>query len=343
MKEKNQLSHEINHAGSDCAKDVQAKTLLKYRTIIAHILKGCVKEFENIDVNDIKEKYIQKEDFDESRELRGSEGSCKPEKINGQSNESAIAGEGTVFFDLVFYAYLPNETTLTKFIINLEPQNRFNPGYPLVKRGFYYDARLISSQYGTEFKGSDYGDIKKVISIWICINPANDYKDSMNRYRITEENVVGNVRLKNSDYDVMEVIMICLHRNYDSDNNHNRLINMLSVLFAPDLENDKKQEILENEYDIELTAEYRKAMSDVGANLFEFYIDVAEEKGFNRGLEQGRELGMGQGIEKGIEKGKIQEKEQIVRNMIAKGASDEMILDFTQISEAELEKIKNRQ
>ncbi len=165
----------------------------------------------------------------------------------------------------------------------------------------------------------------------------------MNRYRITEENVVGNVRLKNSDYDVMEVIMICLHRNYDSDNNHNRLINMLSVLFAPDLENDKKQEILENEYDIELTAEYRKAMSDVGANLFEFYLDVAEEKGFNRGLEQGRELGMGQGIEKGIEKGKIQEKEQIVRNMIAKGASDEMILDFTQISEAELEKIKNRQ
>ena len=70
-------------------------------------------------------------------------------------------------FDLIFYAYIPNEKELTKFIINLEPQDEFYPGYPLVKRGFYYDARLISGQYGTEFTGQEYGKIKKVISIWI--------------------------------------------------------------------------------------------------------------------------------------------------------------------------------
>lgn len=333
MKQKNQLSHEINLAGTDAAKDAPAKTLLKYRTIAAHILKGCVKEFENISIKDIEEKYIQKESFDESQEIHGFKHSDITEKIVGQNTESSIIGEGIIYFDLVFYAYLPNENTLTKFIINLEPQNRFNPGYPLVKRGFYYAARLISSQYGTEFTGSNYGDIKKVISIWICINPDNKYKDSMNRYRITEENLVGNIQLKNTDYDVMEVIMVCLHRNYDTDNHNNRLINMLSVLFAPDLENDKKQNILENEYDIELTTEYRKAMSEVGANLFEFYIDVADEKGFNRGLEQGREEGREEGIETGII--------QLIKKMVSEGASDEMILRYTCISHDLLERIKN--
>ena len=33
--------------------------------------------------------------------------------------------------------------------INLEAQNDFNPGYPLLKRAVYYCVRMISSQYGT--------------------------------------------------------------------------------------------------------------------------------------------------------------------------------------------------
>lgn len=357
MKVKNDLSNEISSAGASASKDVQAKTLLRYKTIAAHILKGCVREFENISIKDIKEKYIQKESFDETREIYGYT-SDAPEKIKGVSNEDAVSKEGTVFFDLVFYAYLPNEDTLTKFIINLEPQNKFNPGYPLVKRGVYYGARLISAQYGTEFTSSDYGKIKKVISIWICLNPDDKYKDSMNRYRITEENVVGNVNLNESDYDVMEVIMICLHRNYDTNNRHNKLINMLSVLFAPNLKNEEKQKKLEEEYDIELTTEYRKAMSEVGANLFEYYIDIASENGFSKGkdegLKQGRDEGLKQGrdeglkegkekgIEIGIELGEASAMEKMISKKIRQGMDDKSILEFFEITPEYLEIIKNK-
>lgn len=57
-----------------------------------------------------------------------------------------------------------------KLIINVEGQNDFYPGYDIVTRGIFYTAQLISSQLETEFTGSNYGDIKKVYSIWICLN-----------------------------------------------------------------------------------------------------------------------------------------------------------------------------
>ena len=60
-------------------------------------------------------------------------------------------------------------------IINVEAQKRLNPKkktgdtYPLLKRAVYYASRLISSQKGTEFTNSDYDKIKKVYTIWICM------------------------------------------------------------------------------------------------------------------------------------------------------------------------------
>ena len=35
-------------------------------------------------------------------------------------------------------------------MINVEAQNDFYPGYPLVKRGIYDCSRMISPQYGRE-------------------------------------------------------------------------------------------------------------------------------------------------------------------------------------------------
>ena len=71
----------------------------------------------------------------------------------------------------VFFAVAPVSGELIRLIINIEAQNDYYPGYPLIKRGLYYCSRMISAQYGTEFTGSHYEQIKKVYSIWICINP----------------------------------------------------------------------------------------------------------------------------------------------------------------------------
>ena len=64
-------------------------------------------------------------------------------------------------------------------------KNDFYPGYPIVKRNLYYCCRLVSSQYGTDFTNSHYEKIKKVYSIFICMNPPNyrrEEKDTTGRF-----------------------------------------------------------------------------------------------------------------------------------------------------------------
>ena len=257
-------------------------------------------------------------------------------------------------FDLIFYAYLPNEKELTKFIINLEPQDEFYPGYPLVKRGFYYDARLISGQYGTEFTGQEYGKIKKVISIWICLNPSKQRMDTINRYRITEENVVGNVRLNPSDYDVMEVIMVCLHDDVNG-RKHSEMIDMLSVLFSDKLNGDRKQKILEKDYSLEMTQEYKEVvnsmcnMSDVFERKMNEKLNeklkerlAEQQKEYDKKLADQQEEYDKKFADQQEEYDKkfAEEKRKTVLNMLADNLSDENIIRYTGINSEDLAEIK---
>ena len=357
MKKNNQFCNEVKTIGDHARGDIPAKSLLKYRAIIARILKGCVKEYKDVSLKDIETKYIQKEEFTENREIHGLNSAVinsHPEKITGQNTESAIVGEGKIYFDLIFYAYLPNEKELTKFIINLEPQDEFYPGYPLVKRGFYYDARLISGQYGTEFTGQEYGKIKKVISIWICLNPSRQRMDTINRYRITEENVVGNVRLNPSDYDVMEVIMVCLHDDVNG-RKHSEMIDMLSVLFSDKLNGDRKQKILEKDYSLEMTQEYKEVvnsmcnMSDVfERKMNEKLNEKLKERLADQQKEYDKKLADQQeeydkkfaDQQEEYDKKFAEEKRKMVLNMLADNLSDENIIRYTGINSEDLAKIK---
>ena len=315
MKANTQLYNELKTVGNDANLDIPAKSLLKYRKILARILKGCVKEYENISLKDIETKYIQNDGFIENREIHGFDdepSESQPEKISGQNTENAERNEGKIYFDLIFFAYLPGENELTKFIINIEPQNDFYPGYPLVKRGFYYDARLISGQYGTEFTGTNYGDIKKVFSIWICLNPSKNCMDSINRYRITEENVTGNIKLKTSDYDIMEVIMICLHDDENGRKN-NALTDMLSVLFSVKLDGKNKIKRLEEDYSIEMEYEYREVFSNM-CNLSDVFMERGRREGLEKGREEGIVLGREEGRNEGIGIGKIKTLKELVED-----------------------------
>ena len=102
--------------------------------------------------------------------------------------------EGTVRYDIRFLVSLSKEKAQIGLIVNVEAQNRFDPGYPLLKRGIYYCCRMISSQYGTEFTGADYGKLKKVYSIWICTTPPKNREHTITSYALAENNFVGQVK-----------------------------------------------------------------------------------------------------------------------------------------------------
>lgn len=60
---------------------------------------------------------------------------------------------------------------------------RIEPGYDIVTRGIFYAARLISAQSGTEFTHSHYDDIKKVYSIWLCMNAPKESEMQFQSFR----------------------------------------------------------------------------------------------------------------------------------------------------------------
>lgn len=288
--------------------DEACKTVLSEKGIAAHILKECVEEYKDISVEDIVHKYIQGKP-EISKVMIQDETVLT--KIRTEQTEDSSEKEGTIFFDVRFTALVPDEDDkFIELIINFEAQNDFHPGYPLLKRGIYYCSRMISSQYGTVFVKSDYGKIKKVYSIWVCTNPSQEMEYTITRYKMTEENIEGEVKAKKANYDLLDVVMICLGpKKY---NELTGLLGMLNLVFKDnDLTAAEKREKLANDYHIEITPELEKGVADM-CNL-------------SAGIEK-------QGIEKGRDEGKT----EIIIEML----KEKQPLDFiSRVSKYSKEKI----
>ena len=205
--------------------------------------------------------------------------------IRGAATEDVTQTEGTVTYDIRFYAFIPGTDETIRLIINIEAQNKYNPGYPLTKRGIYYCCRMISSQKEVEFTKSNYGDIKKVYSIWVCIDPTADRQNTITRYSLKEENLVGEAKELIENYDLLTMIMICL--GTDTDAEPKGVLRLLDMLLRSGRKSDEKKQILQDDFDIEVTQmlnEEELAMCN--------YSDYIEERGIKKGMAQGVAQGM---------------------------------------------------
>ena len=191
MELENTLSKNITSAGDKASYDNACKRLLGNKIILAWIMKSCLQEYEDCSIQDIAEKYIEGEPEiakvavhpDETNQETG-------EFIHGISNEDNTVTEGTIRYDIRFFAVVPSSEEMIRLIINVEAQNEFYPGYPIIKRAIYYGSRMISAQYGTVFTESHYEKIRKVYSIWVCLSPPQNRRNSINKYLIQEENII---------------------------------------------------------------------------------------------------------------------------------------------------------
>lgn len=172
---------------------------------------------------------------------------------------------------------------MIRLIINIEAQNDFYPGYPLIKRGIYYCSRMISSQYGTEFTRSHYEKIKKVYSIWICMNPPKNRENSITRYYIKEENLAGSVKERKADYDLMAAVMICLGKEDSSTS----VLKLLNILLSTETDSGDKCRRLEEDFNIAMTQALESEVS-LMCNLSK----GVEEKGIEKGRQEGRQEGI---------------------------------------------------
>ena len=307
--------------------DQHAKRLLSQRAIMARLLKRTVPEFKDVAISDIAEKYIEGTpqiseipvDRDKTNTVRNRKDS--PKEFLGDATENIGITEGWIRFDILFHARVPRSGERITLIINVEAQRtqkRTKLGYALLRRAVYYASRLISSQKETEFTGSSYDEIKKVYSIWLCMD-SPDGRSAINRYDLAEHHILHHHKEKRADYDLMSIITVYLGNERQQDEDW--LIRFLQILFKDtEISPAAKKRLLKDEFDMDISADIEEEMRTM-CNL-------------STGIyEQGMEHGMERGMECGREEGKV----DIVLEMLRNKLPLEMIASMSKFS---LEKVK---
>ena len=260
------LSKTFSTAGQKAAYDNACKKLLSNKIILAWIMKSCLPEYRDCTVQEIAEKYIEGEPHISEIAVHQDEQPETAPLIKSLNTEDNTICEGTITYDIRFRAVAPVSGKLIQLIINVEGQNIFSPGYPLIKRSIYYCSRMISSQYGTEFTNSHYENIRKVYSIFICMNSPQYRKNTINCYSLQEQNIIGNAHEKKENYDLITAIIICL-----GDKNHEAgsgILRLLEVLLSSERDAEEKRHILQHDYDIPMTERIESEVSEM-CNLSE--------------------------------------------------------------------------
>ena len=147
---------------------------------------------------------------------------------------------------------------------------------------------MISSPYGREFTGSHYEKLKKVYSIWICMNPPKNRENTITRYHLTEEHLVGEAVEPVQNYDLLSIVMLCLG-GPDSEN-YDGVLRMLDVLLSHETSEAEKRRILQDDYDIQMTRTLENevsAMCNLSKSVMEKSWKKDMEKGLAKGVEQG--------------------------------------------------------
>ena len=284
------LASDIDKENLFIQYDKSIKKVLANKPILARILKFTVSELSTLSLQQIKSC------IDSNSVMLGQtfvEPGLSNPKIISKQLEDDISGEGRIVYDLRFVVNLPDGEK-TKIIINVEAQRKSNPGYSIVNRGIFYAARLLSAQLNTEFtnNGSDsaqYDNMKKVYSIWICMDCPEDKKDSIVSYSLKPEILYqGNNRL-NIDYTYDYVGVVVVHLSGNPECSQNQLIGMLDTLLS-EMDVKAKKQKLQEEFQLPMTLEIDQEVSDM-CNLSLGLWEEAVTKGKLEGLVEGERKG----------------------------------------------------
>lgn len=184
-----EIKNAVNASDKDAQYDERAKRLLGNKIILAHILVKAVDEFKGMNPKDVV-SYIEGEPFigvvpvEPGLTNAGKEEQGK--RVVGFNTENAEINEGLIRFDIIFYVRMKDG--LSQIIINVEAQKDTPTEYHILNRAIFYVSRLVSSQKERDFVNTNYDDIKRVFSIWICMNMD---EDSMDYVHLTNEKILG--------------------------------------------------------------------------------------------------------------------------------------------------------
>ncbi|MBO5352995.1 MAG: PD-(D/E)XK nuclease family transposase [Lachnospiraceae bacterium] len=257
--------------------DTEVKKVLSDVQILAWILKYAVREFKD---SSIKEIIACIEGEPEVAVCPVHSGHYII-PVEGISTEAAELASKKVTFDIRFKAAVP-EFGPVGMIINVEAQNKFYESYDLVSRGVFYCARMLSTQVRNEEAASEYNNLQKVYSIWICLDVPVNSEYTITGYRMKREDIYGCMDSRaNQRYDLMELVMICLG-SPETVENGTELHKLLNVVLSDQMTPEEKKKVMREEFEIVTSVELEGGLAKM-CNL----SDHIEEKGMEKGIEKG--------------------------------------------------------
>ena len=304
--------------------DAACKAVLAHKVILAWILKYCTAEFVECSIEDIMDRYIEGTPEVATAVVHRSKKN-KSLLIDGTNTEDSSVAEGVVTFDVKFVAHAPLNGEMIKLILNVEAQNNSNPGYPLVKRALYYCGRMLSMQYGREFVKSHYEQIKKVYSIWICPNPSAGNENSIVKYAVQKDVVLGSSTEVQANYDLLNVVMVNL--GSEAQQAAGSLLKLLTVLFASPKTLEEKKFIISNEFDIKMNSDMAQEVDEM-CNL----SDGVYEAGKAAGMAAGIAAGKAEGLAAGKAEGEAKKSRETALEMLKDGEKLSKIIKYSTLA-----------
>ena len=160
-------------------------------------------------------------------------------------------------FDIIFYVRMKDG--LTQIIVNIEAQKEEPGKYYILNRAIFYIGRIVSSQKGRDFVKSEYNKMKRVYSIWICMNMK---ENSLTQIYLAKKDIIGSHNWK-GDLELLNIIMIGIAENLPEKEENYGLHRLLAVLLSSSLEAEEKLDIIEKEYDIPIEDDIREEVEEM--------------------------------------------------------------------------------
>ncbi len=269
-----EIINAVSVADMKAQYDDKAKRLLSNKIILAYILIKTVDEFCGMNPNDVA-SYIEGDPFVSivpvEPGLTNTEKEKDGQRIVGMNTENAEVNEGLIRFDIIFYVRMKNG--ISQVIVNVEAQKDEPAGYHILNRAVFYVSRLVSSQKGRDFVKTNYNDIKRVFSIWVCMNME---ENSMNYVHLTDDKLIGSYQWKGG-IDLLNIVLIGISDEIPEHDDKYELHRLLGTLFSMELTAAEKLGIIETEYSIPVDGKIREEVSEM-CNLSQGIIERTEEK-----------------------------------------------------------------
>ena len=253
-----EIKNAVSATDQDAQYDDKAKRLLGNKIILAHILVKTVGEFRGMNPKDVV-SYIEGEPFISvvpvEPGLTNIEKEENGQHIVGMNTENAEINERLVRFDIILYVRMKDG--ISQVIVNLEAQKDNPTGYHILNRAVFYVSRLVSSQKERDFVNQNYNDIKRVFSIWVCMNMD---ENSMDYIHLTADKLIGSYPWKGR-LDLLNIVLIGISNELPEHDEKYELHRLLSTLLSMELTVDEKLEIIKTEYHVPVDDELRKDVS----------------------------------------------------------------------------------